>query len=100
MNLAPTVDIPSQVATPHDPSANSATMVETAMSRTVHTDPTVDPAAAFAADLYQKISRRAYELAEQRGFSPGNELADWLRAEREVLAAPDNPLHLQSSFVS
>ncbi len=30
------------------------------------------------------ISEAAYFLAEGRGFVPGNELADWLRAEREI----------------
>ena len=29
------------------------------------------------------IADRAYELAEARGFAPGGELDDWLRAERE-----------------
>ena len=43
----------------------------------------------FAANLQEQISRRAYELAEQRGFEPGHDVEDWLRAEREVLAAPE-----------
>ncbi|MET0497817.1 MAG: DUF2934 domain-containing protein [Steroidobacteraceae bacterium] len=43
----------------------------------------------FAANLQEQISRRAYELAEQRGFAPGNEVEDWLRAEREILSAPE-----------
>ena len=29
------------------------------------------------------IEKRAYELAEARGFAPGSELEDWLQAERE-----------------
>jgi hypothetical protein len=43
------------------------------------------------------IARRAYELAAQRGFSPGHEVEDWLQAEREIEAGaprntpPDNP---------
>jgi hypothetical protein len=32
------------------------------------------------------IARRAYELYESRGSGPGDELTDWLTAEREVLA--------------
>ena len=32
----------------------------------------------------QMIADVAYRRAEQRGFSPGNEVADWLAAEREV----------------
>lgn len=44
-----------------------------------------------------RIARRAYALAKQRGFSPGHELDDWLQAEREIEAGaprntpPDNP---------
>jgi len=30
------------------------------------------------------IEEAAFFLAEQRGFAPGNELVDWLRAETEV----------------
>jgi hypothetical protein len=30
------------------------------------------------------IQKRAYELFEQRGQLPGNDLDDWLHAEREV----------------
>jgi hypothetical protein len=32
-----------------------------------------------------KIAELAYYKAESRGFSPGNELEDWLEAEREFL---------------
>jgi hypothetical protein len=34
-------------------------------------------------DRARFIAERAYELAEQRGFTPGAELDDWLRAEQE-----------------
>lgn len=36
------------------------------------------------ADLEQRISRRAYELFEQRGKKHGQDLDDWLKAEAEV----------------
>ncbi|HEY5761185.1 MAG TPA: DUF2934 domain-containing protein [Steroidobacter sp.] len=36
---------------------------------------------------WQRIARRAYELAQKRGFTPGAELSDWLRAEQEIDAA-------------
>ncbi len=48
-------------------------------------------------DMHERIERRAYELAEQRGFAPGQEVEDWLQAEREIEAGParstppDNP---------
>jgi hypothetical protein len=49
---------------------------------------------ASAANRWQRIQRRAYELAEQRGFPAGAELRDWLEAEREIdgpspLSPPD-----------
>jgi hypothetical protein len=36
------------------------------------------------AERQRRICDVAYRLAEQRGFAPGNELDDWLEAEREV----------------
>ena len=45
----------------------------------------------------ERIAKRAYELAQQRGFAPGGEVDDWLQAEREIEAGParstppDNP---------
>jgi hypothetical protein len=53
--------------------------------------------ASLPADRADRIGRRAYEIARQRGFAPGHELDDWLQAEREVEAGaprntpPDNP---------
>jgi hypothetical protein len=48
---------------------------------------------------WSRIARRAYELAQQRGFAPGAELSDWLQAEKEVddaeqrrQAAPENQM--------
>jgi hypothetical protein len=33
------------------------------------------------------VARRAYELFQERGGTPGRELDDWLRAERELKAS-------------
>ena len=35
-------------------------------------------------NLEDEIRRRAYELAQQRGFESGHETEDWVTAEREV----------------
>jgi predicted PP-loop superfamily ATPase len=35
-------------------------------------------------DLDDQIRRRAYELYEERGRTPGFENEDWLRAEHEI----------------
>jgi hypothetical protein len=45
-----------------------------------------DCAPAANGQLYERIASRAYELFEMRGAGPGDELADWLTAERDVLA--------------
>lgn len=37
-------------------------------------------------DLAEEIRRRAYELYEERGCTPGREQEDWVVAEREILA--------------
>jgi hypothetical protein len=37
-------------------------------------------------NLEDEIRRRAYEIYEERGRTPGDQHDDWLRAEREVLA--------------
>jgi hypothetical protein len=55
-------------------------------------------------DLAERITQRAYEIAERRGFSPGHELDDWLQAEREIGAGtprntpPDNPFDPVRTF--
>jgi DUF2934 family protein len=38
-------------------------------------------------DLRELISRRAYEIYEERGRCDGDDLNDWLRAEAEVKSA-------------
>jgi hypothetical protein len=40
-----------------------------------------------AADLYERICRRAYELYEQRGRLDGFAEQDWLQAEAELTTA-------------
>ena len=42
------------------------------------------------ADLESEIRRRAYELYEKRGYTPGHENEDWLVAEREVLSRAED----------
>lgn len=40
----------------------------------------------------EAVRRRAFELFRLRGSQPGNELADWLAAEREILQGPEAEL--------
>jgi hypothetical protein len=36
----------------------------------------------------EDVAHRAYELYVQRGNEPGNDVEDWLRAEKELGAEP------------
>jgi hypothetical protein len=46
---------------------------------------------SFSDSREQRIAEAAYWRAERRGFEPGHELDDWLEAEREIDAKPDDP---------
>ena len=38
---------------------------------------------------HEQIERRAYQIYLEHGFHPGNELTDWLAAEKELTEAPE-----------
>lgn len=40
--------------------------------------------AAKSAPTQEEIARRAYQIYLERGGTPGHELEDWTRAEREL----------------
>lgn len=48
-----------------------------ATSRAKQADTTPD-------SLRQRIEQKAYQIFAQRGFSHGNDLADWYEAEKQV----------------
>ena len=41
----------------------------------------------LAQEIHERISRRAYELFESRGYGPGGDLEDWFGAEAELRLA-------------
>src|SRR5579871_2132818 len=43
-------------------------------------------------DLLDTVQKRAFELFERRGGSVGNDVGDWLQAEKEVFRVPDMEL--------
>jgi hypothetical protein len=55
----------------------------------VHTDLQQQPRSGQASlpGRWARIQQRAYEIAQQRGFTPGTALDDWLQAEIEIDAA-------------
>jgi Protein of unknown function (DUF2934) len=48
------------------------------------TQPQAENASRNHAPSHQEIRRRAYEIYLERNGLPGDELDDWLRAEREL----------------
>jgi hypothetical protein len=51
----------------------------------------IEVIAAARPDMSAAIAERAYYKAERRGFAPGQEIEDWLAAEREVAALAAAP---------
>ena len=45
------------------------------------------PVAERHLETEEHIRQRAHEIWEARGGAPGNELDDWLQAEREILGS-------------
>jgi Protein of unknown function (DUF2934) len=43
-------------------------------------------------ELKEKISRRAYQLYEERLWEDGHDIEDWLRAEEEILEQEVRPI--------
>ena len=48
-------------------------------------------AAAKAAPTREEIALRAYLIYQERGETPGHELEDWTRAERELMEKSSKP---------
>jgi hypothetical protein len=65
--------------------ATSRTKLATPQFRSVE-EPSREPTNGTPVDLHAEISRRAYELYQERGCVPGFEQEDWIVAEREILA--------------
>lgn len=71
----------------HRPANANESVPEALVPDTVRTDGQQQTASESTQTRWQRIARRAYELAQQRGFRPGAELSDWLQAEQEIDAA-------------
>lgn len=75
----PITPVENNVTEISEPKVTKAPEVKTA----VETKKVIPPTPINVED---EIRRRAYELSEQRGFTPGHEVDDWFVAEREVMA--------------
>lgn len=70
---------PAALGLPYVPSMNIVELFHYGLSRST---------APQARALQHKIAEAAYYKAEKRGFAPGDDMLDWLDAEREVLDRP------------
>ncbi len=64
------------------------------MARTLQVAPRAirKPRTSKTAPTLEQIQARAYEIYLERGGAPGNQIDDWLRAERELASdAPTKP---------
>jgi hypothetical protein len=83
----------------HRPANADESVPEALVPDVVRTNTQQPPAPESPQTRWSRIARRAYELAQQRGFTPGAELGDWLQAEKEIdtaeqarQAAPENQM--------
>lgn len=58
--------------------------MEVAATEQAQTPAAAEPAEAGREEMIAIGAVAAYFRAERRGFSPGNDLEDWLEAEREI----------------
>ena len=64
--------------------AKKSTKKSTAKKSTKASKHTPSPLSITAEERYKMVAVAAYHKAEQRGFAPGNEMQDWVDAEKEI----------------
>jgi len=82
MVQSPTLPDVLQLKTPASPNSKNRVNVKPAPVTPV------EPSSRFrahSADLDKRIATPAYEIFERRGKRPGQDIADWLQAEAEVV---------------
>jgi Protein of unknown function (DUF2934) len=75
----------ARTKTPRNGDIGNKTVVSTTPTSQIALVPEVKKNSA-SVDIEAEIRRRAYELYQERGGTPGHEDEDWLVAEREILA--------------
>lgn len=63
------------------------------MAKTVAVHPMISSVQTTIDRLREQIAVRAHQLAVERGYGPGHELDDWLRAESQLVWKPE--MHLE-----
>lgn len=67
------------------PQETSALEVAVQAEKPVITSKQSAPKKVIVSITFEQIAQRAYEMWEQRGYSHGNDVDDWCRAEAELL---------------
>jgi HSP20 family molecular chaperone IbpA len=73
------------------PQAAPATAQQTAKTATANGQINVNKSVQRFDQIYDSIAKRAFEIFENNGRWVGNDLADWLQAESEML----HPVHME-----
>ena len=53
-----------------------------------------------AGPTHNEIAFRAYQIYQERGYTPGDPMQDWLQAERELAVTPAKPVRKPKKVVS
>lgn len=64
--------------------SNHATTTKMTRKSTKSTRPDAALTESSPEERWKVIAEAAYHKAEKRGFAPGNELRDWIEAEKEI----------------
>ncbi|MEN8761305.1 MAG: DUF2934 domain-containing protein [Thiogranum sp.] len=64
--------------------SNHATTTKMTRKSTKSTRPDTALTESSPEERWKVIAEAAYHKAEKRGFAPGNELRDWIEAEKEI----------------
>jgi len=52
------------------------------------------------APTHDQVAARAYEIYQERGYTPGDPMQDWLQAERDLAAAKPKKAGRKTKVVS
>lgn len=67
-------------------------MANIPVQKVEHSQVETAPALKALQDTVEMVRQRAFELYKHRGYGPGNELADWVQAERDLFWVPQAEL--------
>jgi len=66
----------------------------------VKAETTKKPRKPKAGPTHDQIAFRAYQIYQERGYTPGDPMQDWLQAERDLAAGPKKAARKPKKVVS